>query len=184
MLAQSFAKNFGLYGQRVGCFSVVCKDTEESKRVLSQIKILVRPMYSSPPIHGARIVQTILEDAELEAQWRLDCKEMADRVIDMRYALRTRLEKGSSRNWQHVTDQIGMFCYSGLTKQEVMRVADEYHVYFTHDGRISMAGLTTKNIDYVAESIKAVIDQRTAERNHLEGFVDLQSGRKISRAAI
>lgn len=179
MLAQSFAKNFGLYGQRVGCFSVVCKDTEESKRVLSQIKILVRPMYSSPPIHGARIVQTILEDAELEAQWRLDCKEMADRVIDMRYALRTRLEKGSSRNWQHVTDQIGMFCYSGLTKQEVMRVADEYHVYFTHDGRISMAGLTTKNIDYVAESIKAVIDQRTAERNHLEGFVDLQSGARL-----
>merc|ERR1712032_1154217 len=99
MLAQSFAKNFGLYGQRVGCFSVVCKDTEESKRVLSQIKILVRPMYSSPP-------------------------------IGMRHALRSRLEKGSSRNWQHVTDQIGMFCYSGLTKQEVERLADEYHVYF------------------------------------------------------
>lgn len=157
MLAQSFAKNFGLYGQRVGCFSVVCNDTEESQRVLSQIKILVRPMYSSPPIHGARIVQTILEDHNLTNDWREECKGMADRIIAMRHALRSRLEDGSSRDWQHVTDQIGMFCYSGLSKQEVQRLADEFHVYFTLDGRISMAGLNSKNIDYVAESINKVI---------------------------
>jgi len=157
MLSQSFAKNFGLYGQRVGCFSVVCKDAEESERVLSQIKILVRPMYSSPPIHGARLVQTILEDDELTSLWRQECKGMADRIIDMRHALRNRLEDGSSRDWRHVTDQIGMFCYSGLSKQEVERLASEFHVYFTLDGRISVAGLTTKNVDYVAESIKAVI---------------------------
>jgi aspartate aminotransferase len=153
-LAQSFAKNFGLYGERIGALSVVCADAEEAKRVESQLKMVIRPMYSNPPIHGARIVTEVLSDAALRQQWTGECKAMADRINTMRIELRTRLEKlGSKRSWSHVTDQIGMFCYTGLNKEEVLKVRGDSHIYFTGDGRISMAGLTSKNVQYVAESI-------------------------------
>ncbi|PIO63751.1 aminotransferase, class I/II [Teladorsagia circumcincta] len=119
-LAQSFAKNMGLYGERVGAFSVVCEDAEEAARVASQLKILIRPLYSNPPIHGARIVTKILNDAALHKQWLVDVKGMADRIITMRKQLRELLAKeGSSRNWQHITDQIGMFCFTGINPQQV-----------------------------------------------------------------
>lgn len=156
-LAQSFAKNFGLYGERVGVLSMVCADTDEATRVLSQLKILVRAMYSNPPVHGARIVATVLGDAELEAQWRGECKLMADRIIDMRAALKKAiLAAGSTKDWSHVTDQIGMFCYTGLNKEQVGRLRDEFHVYITGDGRVSMAGVTTGNVDYIANAIHTV----------------------------
>ncbi|PIO63670.1 aminotransferase, class I/II [Teladorsagia circumcincta] len=119
-LAQSFAKNMGLYGERVGAFSVVCENAEEAARVASQLKILIRPLYSNPPIHGARIVTKILNDAALHKQWLVDVKGMADRIITMRKQLRELLAKeGSSRNWQHITDQIGMFCFTGINPQQV-----------------------------------------------------------------
>eukprot|EP00286_Rhodomonas_abbreviata_P026867 CAMPEP_0181295956 /NCGR_PEP_ID=MMETSP1101-20121128/4432_1 /TAXON_ID=46948 /ORGANISM="Rhodomonas abbreviata, Strain Caron Lab Isolate" /LENGTH=411 /DNA_ID=CAMNT_0023400759 /DNA_START=102 /DNA_END=1337 /DNA_ORIENTATION=- len=162
MLTQSFAKNFGLYGERVGNFSVVCKDKEESERVTSQIKLIVRAMYSSPPIHGARIVAEVLTDAELKAQWYSECKGMADRIQSMRVLFREKLEAGSSTSnssmtWNHVTDQIGMFCYTGLTVEQVHRLRDEFHIYCTDDGRFSMAGINTKNIDYLCQSVVAVL---------------------------
>jgi aspartate aminotransferase len=127
MLCQSYAKNFGLYGERVGLFSVVTESKEEADRVLSQLKIIVRPMYSSPPIHGARIVAEILSDPSLKSQWLKECKTMADRIQEMRVLLRSKLEEGQqgkknlsrSYSWNHVTDQIGMFCYTGLTKEQV-----------------------------------------------------------------
>ena len=156
-LAQSFAKNFGLYGERVGVLSLVCADEAEATRLLSQLKIVVRAMYSNPPIHGARIVATVLSDPALEAEWRAECKTMADRIIAMRTALQDAIvAAGSTLDWSHVTSQIGMFCYSGLNPEQVERLMNEFHVYITKDGRISMAGITTSNVKYVAEAIHAV----------------------------
>nr|AIT70230.1 aspartate aminotransferase [Colpomenia sinuosa] len=156
-LAQSFAKNFGLYGQRIGALSVVCNDAEEAARVGSQLKIVIRAMYSNPPVHGARLVAEILSDDTLAQEWAGECKAMADRIIAMRAGLRANLEKlNSVRSWEHITDQIGMFCYTGLTQEEVLKVREDSHIYFTNDGRISMAGITTENVEYIAASLHAV----------------------------
>eukprot|EP00478_Filoreta_tenera_P000593 GABV01000598.1.p1 GENE.GABV01000598.1~~GABV01000598.1.p1 ORF type:complete len:277 (-),score=117.09 GABV01000598.1:204-1034(-) len=157
ILAQSFAKNMGLYGQRVGCASVVCRSTEDATRVQSQIKQLSRAMYSNPPLHGARIASEVLNDEALYAQWREELAGMATRTIQMRQALKENiLAQGSSLNWDHITDQIGMFCYTGLTSDQVDKITKEWHVYMTQDGRISIAGLNTKNVAYVAEAIHSV----------------------------
>lgn len=120
-LAQSYAKNMGLYGERVGAFSLLCADKDEADRCMSQIKILIRPMYSNPPIHGARLVREILATPDLRAKWLQEVKGMADRIISVRSALKSNLEKeGSSRPWNHITDQIGMFCFTGLKPDEVI----------------------------------------------------------------
>ncbi|KAK7206697.1 aspartate aminotransferase [Myxozyma melibiosi] len=157
VLAQSFAKNMGLYGERVGAFSLVTASPEEKKRVDSQVKITVRPLYSNPPVHGARIAAEILGDEKLNAQWLAEVKGMAERIISMRTLLRDNLEKlGSPRDWSHITSQIGMFCYSGLTPEQVDTLRTEHSVYLTRDGRISMAGVTSKNVTRLAESIYAV----------------------------
>lgn len=156
-LAQSYAKNMGLYGERVGAFSLVTSSKDEADRTMSQIKIVIRPMYSNPPINGARLVSEILGDAELRKQWLSDVKLMADRIISVRSTLRNNLkELGSSRNWSHITDQIGMFCFTGMNQAQCERLTKEYSVYLTKDGRISMAGVTTKNVGYLAEAIHAV----------------------------
>ncbi|KAI5293844.1 aspartate transaminase aat1, partial [Ascosphaera acerosa] len=153
-LCQSFAKNMGLYGERVGAFSLVCASAEEKKRVDSQIKILVRPLYSNPPIHGARIASTILNDARLNEQWLGEVKGMADRIIEMRALLKENLEKlGSKRDWSHITSQIGMFAYTGLTPDQMEALSKEHSVYATKDGRISVAGITSKNVQRLAEAI-------------------------------
>ena len=115
VLAQSFAKNMGLYGERVGAFSVVCSSQEEVARVMSQIKIIIRPIYSNPPVPGARIAAMIMNDPALRTQWLKDVREMAQRIITMRTKLRAVIEaEGSTRSWQHITDQIGMFCFTGM----------------------------------------------------------------------
>ena len=107
VLSQSFAKNMGLYGERVGAFSVVCASEEEKKRVDSQIKILVRPLYSNPPVHGARIASQILNDSTLNKQWLGEVKGMADRIIEMRALLKKNLEDlGSKQSWDHITNQV------------------------------------------------------------------------------
>jgi len=156
-LSQSYAKNFGLYGERVGCLSFVCKDNDESTRVESQLKALIRPMYSNPPINGARIVSAVLNDSELRTEWYAECKGMADRIKEMRSKLRGGLEaRGSQRNWKHITDQIGMFCYSGMTEEQVLRLRSDFHIYMTKNGRISMAGVTSGNVDALADAMHAV----------------------------
>nr|CAI5841381.1 unnamed protein product [Callosobruchus analis] len=142
-LAQSYAKNMGLYGERAGAFTVVGESKEEADRVMSQLKILIRALYSNPPINGARIVTEILR--------------MADRIISVRTKLRDNLKKeGSSRNWQHITDQIGMFCFTGMTPDQVDKLIKEHSVYLTKDGRISMAGVTSKNVEYLAHAMHEV----------------------------
>ncbi|KAH0258597.1 hypothetical protein KCU91_g15728, partial [Aureobasidium melanogenum] len=156
-LCQSFAKNMGLYGERVGAFSIVCADADEKKRVDSQIKILVRPLYSNPPVHGARVASTILNDPELNKQWLGEVKGMADRIITMRALLKENLEKlGSKHDWSHITSQIGMFAYTGLKPEQMDALAKEHSVYATKDGRISVAGITSANVKRLAESIYKV----------------------------
>ncbi|KAK9888620.1 hypothetical protein WA026_000849 [Henosepilachna vigintioctopunctata] len=156
-LAQSYAKNMGLYGERAGAFSITTNNKEEAGRVMSQIKILIRAMYSNPPINGARIVSEILGDEKLRADWLVEVKGMADRIISIRKQLQENLKKeGSSKNWQHITDQIGMFCYTGMNADQVEKLIKEHSVYLTKDGRISMAGVTSKNVEYLAHAIHQV----------------------------
>jgi len=156
-LAQSFAKNMGLYGERVGAFSIVAESAEEKKRVDSQIKILVRPLYSNPPVHGARIASEILSNPQLNEQWLGEVKGMADRIISMRALLKKNLEElGSKHDWSHITSQIGMFAYTGLTPAQMDVLAKEHSVYATKDGRISVAGITTGNVKRLAEAIHKV----------------------------
>jgi aspartate aminotransferase len=156
-LFQSMAKNFGLYGERAGCVSFLCKDEKEANTVNSRMKMIARPMYSNPPVHGARVVDIILSDPQLTASWHADLKKMSGRIFDMRSGLVSRLKAlGNKNDWSHVTSQIGMFAFTGLSKDQVVELRDKYGIYMTADGRISIAGLNTKNLDYVAESFHAV----------------------------
>lgn len=156
-VSQSFAKNMGLYGERAGAFTIVCASEEEQRRVMSQLKILIRPMYSNPPIHGARIVQTILSKPDLKKAWLQDVKKMADRIISMRTKLTEGLKsEGSTHDWKHITDQIGMFCFTGLKPDQVERLTKEFSIYLTKDGRISIAGVTSGNVGYLAHAVHQV----------------------------
>ncbi|CAE6199287.1 unnamed protein product [Arabidopsis arenosa] len=138
-------------------YSVLCEDAMQAVAVKSQLQQLARPMYSNPPLHGAQLVSTILEDPELKSLWLKEVKVMADRIIGMRTTLQESLEKlGSPLSWEHVTKQIGMFCYSGLTPEQVDHLTSEYHIYMTRNGRISMAGVTTGNVGYLANAIHEV----------------------------
>ncbi|VDM49715.1 unnamed protein product [Toxocara canis] len=144
-------------GERTGAFTLVCSSKEEAIRVMSQVKILVRPMISSPPIHGARIAARILADNSLREQWLKDVKGMADRIISMRSHLRDMLMmEGSTRNWQHIVDQIGMFCFTGISPEQVERLIKDFSIYLTKDGRISVAGITTSNVAYLARALHIV----------------------------
>jgi len=157
MLCQSFAKNFGLYGERVGALSVVCERPEDAERVLSQLKVVIRSMYSNPPIGGARIVTEVLGDEKLRAQWYRECKAMADRIAGARSRLREEVERlGAGRDWSHITSQIGMFCFSGLTPEQCDVMVSKHHVYMTRDGRISMAGVTQSNAPRIAAALHEV----------------------------
>jgi len=157
LFAQSFSKNFGLYGERLGNLTVVVDNKQQADAVDSQLKIIVRPMYSNPPTHGARLVSHVLADPKLKSLWEEEVKLMADRIIGMRTRLRDRLlANGSKINWDHITKQIGMFCYSGLTESQVDRLTNEFHIYLTRNGRISMAGVTSKNVDYLADAMHEV----------------------------
>ncbi|KAI0482169.1 aspartate aminotransferase [Xylariaceae sp. FL0804] len=162
VIAQSFAKNFGLYGERAGCFHAVTAPAADasatSARVASQLAILQRAEISNPPLYGARIAAACLNDPALFAEWEANLRTMAGRIIDMRTQLRARLEELNGRpdSWRHITDQIGMFSFTGLTEDQVLRLRRDAHIYCTTNGRISMAGLNTKNVDYVARAIDKV----------------------------
>jgi len=160
ILAQSFSKNLGLYGERTGTLNVVCASADEAKRVLSQLKILARSCYSNPPKHGAEIARRVLGTPELFEQWKKELVGMASRIDEMRKMLREKLEAlGSKRDWSHITKQIGMFSFTGLTEEQVKVMIEKYHIYMTSNGRISMAGLNKSNIDYVAKAIFEVTSQ-------------------------
>lgn len=162
VIAQSFAKNFGLYGERAGCFHVVTGPSPDAKstigRIGSQLAILQRSEISNPPLYGARIAATVLNDAALFKEWEGDLETMSGRIIEMRKTLRSKLEAlGTPGTWNHITDQIGMFSFTGLTEPQVLKLREEHHIYMTKNGRASMAGLNTNNIDHVATSINKVV---------------------------
>ena len=162
LLAQSFAKNFGLYGERCGTLSVVCSDAQEQAIVLSQLKGIIRPMYSSPPKHGSSIVKTVLQDADLTTQYYEECQTMADRIGAMRLRLVEELyQAGSTHDWSHVASQIGMFAFTGMSAEMVDQLTSEYEIYLTRDGRISLAGLNENNVETVARAIHAVTEGKS-----------------------
>uniref|UniRef100_A0A7S2MEE3 aspartate transaminase n=1 Tax=Helicotheca tamesis TaxID=374047 RepID=A0A7S2MEE3_9STRA len=161
-LAQSFAKNFGLYGERCGTFSLLCNNADEREKVMSQLKLIIRPMYSSPPIHGSSIVRTVLTDDELRGQYYEECSHMAGRIKQMRLLLVEKLkEAGSVHDWSHVTNQIGMFAFTGMNSDMCDELTSEYAIFLTRDGRISLAGLNDNNVEYVAKAIHSVTDGKS-----------------------
>jgi len=152
--SQSFSKNFGLYNERAGNLTVVVNDVAPIASMKSQITLLVRANYSNPPAHGSRIVDVVLQNPDLYQEWK-DCIQiMANRIIAMRKGLRERLEKlGTPGDWSHITSQIGMFSYTGLTPEMCEYLKAEKHLYLLKSGRISMCGVTPGNLDYVAQAI-------------------------------
>ena len=157
-VSTSFSKSFSLYGERVGALSVLCESKEEASRVLSQLKIAIRTNYSNPPIHGGAVVAAVLNDPTLRAQWEEELAEMRVRIKAMRQKLVDGLKAaGIEQDMGFITTQIGMFSYSGLNKDQMVRLRNEFGVYGTDTGRMCVAALNSKNIDYVCASIAKVI---------------------------
>lgn len=157
LVSTSFSKSFSLYGERVGALSVVCPDADEAGRVLSQLKIVIRTNYSNPPTHGAALVSTVLEDPGLRAEWVAELDGMRDRIKSMRAKLVDGLAAAGVENMGYITDQVGMFSFSGLSKEQMRRLRAEYGVYGTDTGRICVAALNDDNVAYVSEAIAAVL---------------------------
>ena len=156
--SQSFSKNFGLYNERAGNLTIVAKDPSVVKKTLSQLTLIVRSNYSNPPAHGARVVEKVLNDEELFKEWSENIKTMASRVIAMRKGLRDKLEHLDTPGcWNHITDQIGMFSFTGLSQEMCKFLLEEKHIYLLKNGRINMCGLTPSNLEYVATSINEAI---------------------------
>jgi aromatic-amino-acid transaminase len=156
-VATSFSKSFSLYGERVGALSVVCASADEARRVLSQLKIVIRSNYSTPPTHGAQVVTTVLNDAALRAQWEEELKQMRERIRRMRHLLVDKLHAaGVTRDLSFITRQQGMFSYSGLNQAQMQRLRDEFGIYGVDSGRICVAALNGRNIDAVAQAIARV----------------------------
>jgi aspartate/tyrosine/aromatic aminotransferase len=157
-VAQSFSKNFGLYGERVGALHLVVPRGLSAEGAKSRLTLMARAEYSSPVKFGASIVETVLGDGELRAQWEKNLVTVSWRLKTMRSRLRSKLEEyGAYGDWTFIERQIGMFCYTGLSPDQVMRLREEYHVYLMPSGRLSICGLTQGNVDYVARAICAVV---------------------------
>jgi aromatic-amino-acid transaminase len=158
LLASSFSKSFSLYGERIGALSVVAADRDEGARVLSQLKRLIRANYSNPPTHGGQIVASVLCSPELRALWEAELATMRNRIKLMRALLVERLhERVPGADFRFMLAQRGMFSYSGLTKAQVQRLRDEFSIYAIETGRICVAALNQRNVDYVADAIAKVI---------------------------
>lgn len=155
-LCQSFAKNMGLYGERTGSISIITESAEHSKAIESQLKKLIRPIYSNPPIHGSRIVETIFANENLFQEWLSDLDQVVGRLNVIRDKLYQKLDK-SNYNWDHLLKQRGMFIYTGLSAEQVIELREKYSVYATEDGRFSISGVNEDNVDYLADAINQVI---------------------------
>ncbi|NBW79767.1 MAG: aspartate/tyrosine/aromatic aminotransferase [Betaproteobacteria bacterium] len=157
-VSTSFSKSFSLYGERVGALSVLCASKEEADRVLSQLKIVIRTNYSNPPTHGGAVVAAVLNNPELRALWERELGEMRVRIKAMRQKLVDGLKAaGVQKDMSFITKQIGMFSYSGLSKEQMVRLRNEFGIYGTDTGRMCVAALNSKNIDYVCQCIAKVI---------------------------
>ncbi len=158
LVSTSFSKSFSLYGERVGALSVLCQSKDEADRVLSQLKIMIRTNYSNPPTHGGAVVAAVLGNPEWRALWEQELAAMRERIKKMRSLLVEKLQAaGVQQDMSFITQQIGMFSYSGLTRDQMVRLRNEFGVYGTDTGRMCVAALNSKNIDYVCASIAKVI---------------------------
>ena len=157
-VSTSFSKSFSLYGERVGALSVLCASKDEADRVLSQLKIMIRTNYSNPPTHGGAVVAMVLNDPKLRAQWEQELASMRTRIKAMRHKLVEGLKAaGVQKDMDFIPTQVGMFSYSGLSKEQMVRLRSEFGVYGTDTGRMCVAALNEKNIDYVCASIAKVM---------------------------
>ncbi len=156
-VSSSFSKSFSLYGERVGALTIVVGDQEEGSRVLSQVKRVIRTNYSNPPTHGASVVAAVLNNPELRVMWETELGEMRDRIRTMRLAMVEQLAAlNAKRDFGFVAEQRGMFSYSGLTTEQVERLRSEFGIYAVGTGRICVAALSQRNLDYVAQAVATV----------------------------
>ena len=159
-VSSSFSKSFSLYGERVGALSVVCGSKDEAARVLSQLKIVIRTNYSNPPIHGASVVAAVLNTPELRQQWEQELGGMRVRIKQMREKLVEGLKAaGVQRDMSFITQQIGVFSYSGLSKEQMVRLRTEFGVYGTDTGRMCVAALNSGNVEYVCQAMAQVLSE-------------------------
>ena len=157
-VATSFSKSFSLYGERVGALSVVCASAEETARVLSQLKIVIRANYSSPPTFGAHVVATVLTTPALRALWEQELAGMRERIRSTRHALVAALHAAGVRDdLGYITQQMGMFSYSGLAKEQMQHLRSEFGVYGVDSGRICVAAINLRNLQGVALALAAVM---------------------------
>ncbi|PST91401.1 aspartate/tyrosine/aromatic aminotransferase [Photobacterium sp. NCIMB 13483] len=158
LVASSFSKNFGLYNERVGAFTLVAKNAEQAVTSFSQVKSIARVIYSNPPAHGAAIVTQILNDAVLRAEWEQEVTEMRDRIQEMRVLFVATLKQcGVDTDFSFIERQNGMFSFSGLNKDQVKRLKEEFAIYIVGSGRISVAGMTKSNMLPLCQGIAAVL---------------------------
>jgi aromatic-amino-acid transaminase len=158
LVSSSFSKSFSLYGERIGALTIADASQEESSRVLSQLKRVIRSNYSTPPTHGAAVVAAVLTDSLLRAQWEEELAEMRERIKSMRHGLAERLKAlGVKSDLSYIVRQRGMFSYSGMTAAQVERLRKEFGIYAVSSGRICVAALNIRNLDYVADAIATVM---------------------------
>jgi len=158
LVASSFSKNFGLYNERVGAFTLVAESEEVAATAFSQVKAIIRSIYSNPPAHGAAVVTYILNNAELRAEWEQEVAEMRDRIQEMRSLfVETLKANGVTEDFSFIERQNGMFSFSGLTKEQVERLKQEFGIYIVGSGRISVAGMTKANMEPLCKGIAAVL---------------------------
>jgi aspartate aminotransferase len=158
MIAMTFAKNMALYGERIGALSIVCGSQQEADNVLTQLKKIIRPIYSHPPNHGAKVVSEVLNNSSLKLKWFNDMKIMSERIKRMRLQLKQELIHLNSGRlyWDFIGKQVGMYCYSGLNETEVNNLRKEFRIYVADDGRINMAAINDMNIQQIAIAIHNV----------------------------
>ncbi|NLS12688.1 aspartate/tyrosine/aromatic aminotransferase [Vibrio sp. SM6] len=158
LVASSFSKNFGLYNERVGAFTLVAKDATVANTAFSQVKAIIRSIYSNPPAHGAAVVTYILNDAELRSEWEQEVAEMRNRIQEMRELfVATLKQEGVDADFSFIERQNGMFSFSGLTKEQVEQLKSEFAIYIVGSGRISVAGMTKENMGPLCKGIAAVM---------------------------
>ncbi|MCX7420789.1 MAG: aspartate/tyrosine/aromatic aminotransferase [Planctomycetia bacterium] len=158
LVASSFSKNFGLYNERVGALTLVAKDATVAETALSQIKTCIRTNYSNPPSHGGAIVSTVLSDATLRQQWDTELAEMRNRINGMRTLFQKTMEsRNTGRDWSFITQQTGMFSFSGLKPEQVDALRDKFAIYIVRDGRINVAGMSSETMDRLCDAIVSVL---------------------------
>jgi aspartate aminotransferase len=158
IVASSYSKNFGLYNERVGACTIVAADAETADRAFSQVKAAIRANYSNPPSHGAAVVATILGNDALRAMWEQELTDMRQRIHRMRQLfVNTLQEKGAQQDFSFIIQQNGMFSFSGLTKEQVLRLREEFGVYAVNSGRVNVAGMTPDNMAPLCEAIVTVL---------------------------